>query len=169
MDQSCHHSKRLRAPSAIRPRTQLGSFTACRRGGAAVEFGVLVAPLVMMLLGTLQFIVFQYTQITLNNALYETAGAPEAEVTALVPDKAGYTSKLCGKVMNTGSYCVNNILVEMAPLAAYPTARTPIQGVLFLGGASKTPMMIRASLPAMQFVPFIPQLITKSSVVFVKP
>lgn len=169
MDETRLFMHRLTMPRAAKLEARFHTFTACRRGVAAVEFGLVALPLVLMLLGVLQFVVFQYTQITLNNALYETAGAPEAEVTALIPNQAGYKSKLCGKVMSTGSYCLSNVLVEMAPLATYATTRTPIQGLLFLGAPSGTPMILRASLPVIQFVPYMPQLVTKSSVVFVRP
>lgn len=147
---------------------RMRTFAACRRGFATVELGFVALPLLLLLIGVFQFVVLQYTQISLNNALYETASSPETEITALVPDKNGYKTKICAKVMSTGNYCRDNILVEMQPLSSYSTSKQAIAGTIFIGGVAGTPMLLRAAMPVTQFVPFIPRLVTKSSVVFLR-
>ena len=148
--------------------TRMRACADCRRGFASVELAFVALPLLMLLLGVFQFVLLQYTQITLNNALYESASSPEPEITALIPSKSGYKDKLCAKVMSTGSYCRDNILIEMQPLSLYATTKQEITGNIFIGGIAGTPMLLRAAMPVTQFVPFIPQLMTKSSVVFVR-
>ncbi|KAB1072842.1 TadE/TadG family type IV pilus assembly protein [Methylobacterium planeticum] len=144
---------------------RLVRFGTCARGAAAVEFALLAWPMVGLVLGILQFVMIQYTQVLLNDRLHVSAAIPEAEL--LAGDQAGYKTRLCERiVVVVMATCQASLLVELAPLSATPTAETAVAGTTFAPGSKNDVMLLRASLPVTVFVPFIPRVAARSSVVF---
>lgn len=138
----------------------------CRSGAAAVEFALIAFPLVMLVLGMLQFVIYCYLQQTLSDALYQTASDPEPEL--LAQDKPGYVAKFCARIAFSDS-CLNQstgIKIEAMKLANAPTAPTAITGTTFDTGASRDVILLRATMAAPRIVPMIPELVAQDSVVF---
>lgn len=139
-----------------------------RRGSVAIEFAILAWPLIALLVGSLQLAIHQYTQLTLANALFNSAAAPEQAL--LLGDQASYQAVLCRKVnilpFNT---CMGNVKVEMMPLSSLPTTPTPITGTSFTIGASQTVMALRASVVSVKILPGFPVSQTIGAVLFRVP
>lgn len=139
---------------------------ACESGATAVEFAMIAFPLVILVLGVFQFVMYFYLQQTLSNALYQTASAPESEV--LSQDQAGYITKICAKIA-FGTTCLDRakgIKVEAMKLANVPTTALAITGTTFDTGTSQDVILLRATMTAPQIVPLIPALIARDSVIF---
>ncbi|MGF3024600.1 TadE/TadG family type IV pilus assembly protein [Methylobacterium aquaticum] len=146
--------------------TAAARMVTCRSGAAAVEFALIAFPLLMLVLGMLQFAIYYYLQQSLSNALYETASNPEPEL--LVQDKPGYTAKICAKIALSQS-CLNpttGIKIEAMKLVNVPTAALAITGTTFDTGASQDAILLRATMTAPRIVPLIPALAAQESVVF---
>ncbi|QRE74874.1 TadE family protein [Methylobacterium aquaticum] len=146
--------------------TQAARLVTCRSGAAAVEFALIAFPLVMLVLGMLQFVIYSYLQQTLSDALYQTASDPEPEL--LAQDKPGYVAKFCARIAFSDS-CLNQttgIKIEAMKLANAPTAPTAITGTTFDTGASRDVILLRATMAAPRIVPMIPELVAQDSVVF---
>lgn len=146
--------------------TQAARLVTCRSGAAAVEFALIAFPLVMLVLGMLQFVIYCYLQQTLSDALYQTASDPEPEL--LAQDKPGYVAKFCARIAFSDS-CLNQttgIKIEAMKLANAPTAPTAITGTTFDTGASRDVILLRATMAAPRIVPMIPELVAQDSVVF---
>lgn len=153
---------------SIRNRLSAAAFARCEKGIAALELGLVAMPLTMLLVGILQLVVFQYTQSLLSNGLYDSAARPPASV--LASDQSLFKGDLCDRiVIMARASCVAAVVVEMARLDSVATTATPITGTTFSSGTSQQAIVLRAALPVTQFVPFIPVMTAKSSVVFRKP
>ena len=138
----------------------------CRSGATAVEFALIAFPLLMLVLGLLQFVVYCYLQQTISDALYQTASEPEPEI--LAQDKPGYVARICAKVAFRQS-CLGQaggITVEAMRLPNVPTASLAITGTVFDTGASQDVILLRAKMPAPRLVPMVPELVAQDSVVF---
>jgi Flp pilus assembly protein TadG len=139
---------------------------ACRRGSTAVEMALLAWPTILLVLGALQLILAQYTQALLSNALFDSAAAPETELTRA--DAATYRETVCSKiVVMPAATCRARLLVEMTRLADAPTAATAVAGTAFTAGSVGDALLLRAALPNIRLLPaVIPNLPAKASVVF---
>lgn len=147
---------------ATRDRRRLGRD---RRGSTAVEFALLAWPIVMLVIGGIQLAIYQYTQLMLSNALFDTAASPGTEV--LTGDQDGYKTLVCASIrIMPAATCKAKILVEMAPLINVPTAAQSVQGTFFLPGVPMNLMLLRAAIPAVKILPLLPAIWAKSSVVF---
>ncbi len=138
----------------------------CRSGATAVEFALIAFPLVMLVLGLLQFVIYCYLQQTLSDALYQTASDPEPEL--LAQDKAGYTAQVCARIAFSQN-CLSpatGIKIEAMKLPNVPTASTAITGSTFDTGASQDVILLRATMAAPRIIPLIPELVAKDSVIF---
>lgn len=141
-------------------------YFADQRGASAVEFALVVLPFLMLGLGILQFLLFNYTQQMLSDALYSTASSPEAEV--ISGNKPGYVSKLCAKI-GFQSDCLNattGVRVELMRLADLPATGVAITGATFSPGSANDVLVLRAKMPAPQVISFIPQMTASDSVIF---
>ncbi|MEA1832241.1 TadE/TadG family type IV pilus assembly protein [Methylobacterium durans] len=142
-----------------------GRFRRAARGSLGVEMAVLMWPLVMLLVGITQFLMHAYTQVLLSNALFDSAARPETELTA--GDAAGYKTKVCAKILLlTQAGCRARLVVEMTQLSSAATSATAVTGATFSPGATKDLLLLRAALPSVRYVPFLPILTAKASVVF---
>ncbi|MDP4022473.1 pilus assembly protein [Methylobacterium sp. NEAU 140] len=147
---------------ALRPVRRL---RADRRGSVAVEFALLVWPVILLVMGGIQLAIYQYTQLTLSNALFDTASDPEPAV--LLGNQAGYKSIVCARIrIMPAATCEEKLLVEMTPLAAVPTGTLSIQGAAFSPGLPMNLLVLRAAIPAVKIVPLWPPTWAKASVVF---
>ncbi|MCF4125722.1 TadE family protein [Methylobacterium sp. SyP6R] len=138
----------------------------CRSGATAVEFALIAFPLVMLVLGLLQFVIYCYLQQTVSDALYQTASDPEPEL--LTQDKSGYTAKFCARIAFSEN-CLSQttgIKIEAMKLPNVPTAATAITGSTFDTGASQDVILLRATMAAPRIIPLIPELVAKDSVIF---
>ncbi|MBX9929945.1 MAG: pilus assembly protein [Methylobacterium sp.] len=148
-----------------RPTVALDKLRRCQGGVAALEFGIIAGPLVMLIVAVLQFIVYQYTQNLLNNALYDSAAIRETAITS--NNKTGYKTAICNKiVIMATAQCATAIIVEMQPLQDVSKTSSPITDGPFTSGTVAQVILLRAILPVTQFVPFIPAMNAKASVVF---
>lgn len=134
-------------------------------GAVAVEFAILVWPIILLILGALQLGVYQYTQVQLTNALFDTAADPEPAIYA--SDATSYKALICSRIriMPTAT-CKAALLVEMARLADVPTTTTALTGTTFTAGASKDVLLLRAGVPGVRIMPLLPAFWAKGSVVF---
>ncbi|SFU96946.1 Flp pilus assembly protein TadG [Methylobacterium sp. 174MFSha1.1] len=146
-------------------RHRLRELRDCRRGVASVEMAFLAWPTIFMIIGALQFVIAQYTQVLLSNALYDSASAPEPELLLASADL--YKTTLCAKirVMQTQS-CKAQVVVEMMRLTDAPTAATGVTGATFSAGSSGDALLLRAALPTLRILPLIPAITAQASVVF---
>lgn len=146
----------------------------CDRGTAAIEFSLLVLPLVLLILGILQFYSLHITQTTLADYLYQSASKPECEPELLAGNKSGYKSKICAKSAFP-STCNSNIKLEMAPIQSFTdpistTKASPITGTIFDKGSSNDVLILRATITVDRFLPLTSPLFTaKASAVFRRP
>lgn len=145
-------------------KTEFG-FAACRSGASAVEFGLLAWPFLMMTMAVLQFYAMHIMQNTLSDALYQSAAAPEIEL--LAGQKDAYKAIVCAKTAFTDS-CKASLVLEMQRLADVPTTSVALTEK-FQAGTSNDVLLLRASTSVVQFVPFIPVLKIKASVIFRRP
>lgn len=148
--------KRLRRRSSFRVDT---------KGATAVEMALLAWPTFMLILGILQLVFIQNTQALLNDAVHDSGAKPEAEL--LLGSAGLYKQTLCGRMIFMGRQtCIDTVKVELMPLTSAPKAETPISGATFQPGLPNEAMLLRAALPVIKLVPFIPQFTARSSVVF---
>ncbi len=135
------------------------------RGVASVEMALLAWPTIFMIIGALQFVIAQYTQVMLSSALYDSASTPEPEL--LLASADAYKTTLCGKIrVVQAQSCKAQIVVEMMRLSDVPTAATGITGATFSAGSANDALLLRAALPTLRILPLIPAITAKSSVVF---
>lgn len=138
---------------------------ACRRGSVAVEMALLAWPTILLVLGVLQLVLVQYTQVLLSNALFDSAAAPESELTLGLA--AGYKAKVCDKIfVMQAATCKTRLVVEMMKLTDAPVAATAITGATFSAGAVNDALLLRASLPNIRILPLLPEIPARASVVF---
>ncbi|GJD62419.1 TadE family protein [Methylobacterium frigidaeris] len=146
-------------------RHQLRMLLEGQHGVASVEMAFLAWPTIFMIIGALQFVIAQYTQMLLTNALYDSASTPELEL--LLGNADMYKSTLCGKIRIMPSQsCKSQIIVEMMRLSDAPTAATSITGATFSAGSANDALLLRAALPTWRILPLIPAITAQSSVVF---
>ncbi|TNC15932.1 hypothetical protein FF100_01305 [Methylobacterium terricola] len=134
-------------------------------GSASVEIALLAWPTMIALVGILQFVVAQYTQLLLGNALYDSAATPEAEL--LLGASSTYKATLCRKIRIVPSdTCRAQIIVEMMRLTDAPSVATSITGSTFDAGSANDALLLRAALPTLRVLPVIPAMTAQASVVF---
>ncbi|WP_336488854.1 TadE/TadG family type IV pilus assembly protein [Methylobacterium nigriterrae] len=147
--------RRLRPPRIL----------ACERGAVAVEMALLAWPMIGLVVGILQLVIVQYTQVQLSNALYDSASSPEAEL--ILGSATAYKAKVCGKIIIMPSATCNaRLLVELMKLSDAPTAATAVAGTTFDPGSANDALLLRASVPTLQFLPLLPSITARASVVF---
>ncbi len=134
-------------------------------GASAVEFGLLAGPLVLIIMGILQFYAMHVMQSTLSDALYASAATPEPAL--LLGQRNAYRDIVCDKTFFPET-CKNSLVLEMRRLQDVPTASTAVTE-MFQVGSSNDVLSLRATASVVQFVPFIPLLKAKASVVFRRP
>lgn len=137
-----------------------------KRGATAIEFAIVSLPFMLLSLSILQFLFLHYTQSTLSDALYNSASKPEASLTTSV-SKADYKNVVCAANAFTTN-CNSLISLELMKLDNVPTTRTPIS-TTFTSGASGDALMLRAELPVLKVVGFMPTLTARESVIFRRP
>ncbi|MET7244601.1 TadE family protein [Methylobacterium sp. EM32] len=137
----------------------------CRRGVASVEMAFLAWPAIFMIVGALQFVIAQYTQMLLSNALYDSASAPEPEL--LLASADVYKTTVCAKIrIVQAQSCKAQVVVEMMRLSDAPTAATGVTGATFSAGSAGDALLLRAALPTLRILPLIPAITAQASVVF---
>lgn len=159
------------APAGIR-RSRIRSpecwsrFTRCASGSSAIEFSALALPFLLLIVCIIQYYALHLMQSTLSDALYQSASKPEASL--LTGSQSSYATTLCNKTAFP-AICTATLKVELQPLQNAPTAKTAITGGTFNAGTSNDVLVLRASTQVVQFIPLIPILTAKASVVFRRP
>ncbi|MFD0937575.1 TadE/TadG family type IV pilus assembly protein [Methylobacterium trifolii] len=139
-------------------------------GAVAVEFAILVWPVILLLVGILQLGLYQYTQVQLGNALFDAASGPSEELGLLTGNATTYKTTVCTRIRILPlATCKANLLVEMQVLSTVSTTATAITGTTFNAGASNNALLLRAGIPAIRILPFLPVMWAKGSVVFRRP
>src|SRR3954451_12575853 len=143
---------RARTESQPMRRLRTRGILACRRGSVAVEMALLAWPMIGLIIGILQLVIVEYTQVQLSNALYDSASSPETEIIA--GTAAAYKAKVCTKLIAMPiATCNARLLVEMMKLSDAPTAATAVAGTTFDPGAANEALLLRAAIPTTQFLP----------------
>lgn len=134
-------------------------------GATSVEMALLAWPTILMIVGVLQFVIAQYTQLMLSSALYDSASTPEPEL--LLGSASVYKATVCEKLrIVQPDSCKAQIVVEMMRLSDAPTTATAITGSTFSAGSANDALLLRAALPTLRILPLIPAITAQASVVF---
>jgi Flp pilus assembly pilin Flp len=142
-------------------RTTLARLRSETGGATAVEFALVVWPFLMICLGIIQFLFLSYTQSTLSDALYGMASQPA------IGTQAAYKSTICGKNAFTVN-CTSNLKLERWTLANLPTSSTAV-GSAAWQGVSGDIVVLRAIVPALSVIGFLPTMNASEAVIFRLP
>lgn len=124
-------------------------------GATAVEFAFIGMVFITLLLGILQFALVFLAQMLLHDALSEAATGKTAATYA--GSQSQVVTQICGRMFMLDN-CNTNLALEAQPLASYATAQQPISGTIFVAPAIGIPMLMRAKVPVVTFVPGLSQL-----------
>ncbi|WP_332686010.1 TadE/TadG family type IV pilus assembly protein [Bosea sp. (in: a-proteobacteria)] len=158
-------SRQLREPAAPgRLAGRLGAFARDARGAAAVEFAFVGVVFITLLLAVLQFALVFLAQMNLHDAVSDAATGNNAQT--LAGNRSAVITQICGRMVIADN-CVANITLETQPLSAYGGAAQPI-GATFSSATVGTPMVIRARVPVVTFVPGLPDLSVSGSALYAR-
>ncbi|WP_332697533.1 TadE/TadG family type IV pilus assembly protein [Bosea sp. (in: a-proteobacteria)] len=144
--------------------SRLGAFARDARGAAAVEFAFVGVVFISLLLAVLQFALVFLTQMNLHDAVSDAATGNNAQT--LAGNRSAVVTQICGRMVIADN-CVTNISLEAQPLSAYGGAAQPI-GATFSSATVGTPMVIRARVPVVTFVPGLPDLSVSGSALYAR-
>ena len=144
---------------------RLRAFVGDERGAAAVEFAFVGVVFITALLAVLQFALVFLTQMNLHDAVSDAATGNNAQT--LAGNRSAVVTQICGRLVIADN-CVANIRLETQPLSAYGGTSQPI-GATFSAATARTPMLIRARVPVVTFVPGLPDLSVSGSALYSRP
>lgn len=148
----------------LRLGNRLRAFAGDERGAAAVEFAFVGVVFITVLLAVLQFALVFLTQMNLHDAVSDAATGNNAQT--LAGNRSAVITQICGRLVIADN-CVANIRLETQPLSAYGGAVQAI-GATFSSAAAGTPMLIRARVPVVTFVPGLPDLSVSGSALYAR-
>jgi Flp pilus assembly protein TadG len=140
-----------------------------KSGSVAVEFAMLSAVFVSLLLGIIQFSLYFVAALTLRTALSETvAYASVFSNTASFAetrDQAKVREVICANLLLVAD-CTKNLKLEQMPLASLPNNARVVSGTVFQNGVPGDVLVRRAEAEVFTFVPGLKPLRIRSSSVF---
>lgn len=161
-----HLDNRAGARPGLRAlRALVALFGRDRSGSTAIEFGVVGLMMVTILIATIQFSMMLLCQMRLHDTLSDAATGAN---TALLADKAGLTTLICGNLILVDN-CAGTLLLEKAPVTAFSTGSQPITGATFAAGTKGDAMLMRATAKIVTFVPGLPTLSVSGTTLFASP
>jgi Flp pilus assembly protein TadG len=143
---------------------RLRGFAGDTRGVAAVEFALVGLAFITILLAILQFAMVFLSQMLLHDALSDAASGNSAQTYA--GNRGAVAAQICSRLVLAPN-CVGSIRLEAQPLAAYGAARQPVGGT-FTAAAVGTPMLMRARVPVVTFVPGLPDLSVSGAALYAR-
>jgi Flp pilus assembly protein TadG len=144
---------------------RLRAFRRDAAGATAVEFAFVGLIFITLLLGIIQFALVFMAQMYLHDAVSDAATGRTAGTYA--GNRAQVVTQICARLIAIDN-CGSNLLVENQPLNNYPTAAQEISGAVFATPAIGTPMLIRARVPVVTFVPGFPTLRVSATALYAR-
>lgn len=140
------------------------TFGRCTSGSTAVEFSLIIAPLLLLLLGAMQFALYSLESQRLSNAVYDIASVKN-DVTR--EGHAPIAQLICRQLSLVES-CTAKLRIQLAPVTQYPSVRMPVASDLQDPGAAGDMMLIRVEADLQPFIPWVGSMPLRASALFVR-
>lgn len=151
----------------------LKSFRSRREGGTAVEFALVIWPLIMLILGTLEMALIILLSVTLENATSSAARKIRTGLTTQANSSANvFKQEICNGMGWLELTCMSDLVVDIKTynnFSEVPTTDPIVSGALDVGsfsytvGAGSTIQLVRAYYQWPLISPFLEGGLTKLS------
>jgi len=134
-------------------------------GAVAIETAAILAPLFLILLGSLQFSLYVIECERLGTTVYELSSSRQAELTDRSQNEVAAT--LCQQIALVEE-CPHTIRVQLAPLLSYPSIGTQVDENIFDPGSAGTIMLLRTEAAMISFIPGVGRLPIRATAIYMR-